>query len=217
MTYKTQVEIDHFVIAATSLETGVNHIEKKLGVTMPFGGTHLKMGTHNHLMRIAESVFLEVIAINTDIKPERTPRWFDLDNPQMQNHISQEPKLITWVIRTNNIEKTVKTANIPINNIETVSRGNLTWKITVPKDGSLREDGLFPTFIQWPDDVKPWENMKDLGIRFEQATLKHPAPENLQKSIENIGISDTRISFKKSENKYIKLELQKPNNEKIII
>ena len=214
---KTLVEIDHFVIAAITLEAGVKYIEKKLGVTMPFGGTHQKMATHNHLMRIGESVFLELIAINPDIKPQREPRWYNLDNQEMQNRIAEQPKLITWVIRTDNLEQSIKTANIPISDIETVSRGNLTWKITVPEDGSLQEEGIFPTIIQWPENVKPWEQMKDLGIKFDKATLYHPSLDQLQQNLKNIGLSDSRIAFNQSKKKVIKLELSKTDNIKITI
>jgi len=69
------VNLDHLVIAASSLEQGVDYVRKMLGVDIPFGGVHSAMGTHNHLMQLGNSVFLEVIAINNEIAaqgPEET-------------------------------------------------------------------------------------------------------------------------------------------------
>jgi hypothetical protein len=45
-----RTRIDHLVIGASSLDQGVAYVEAVLGATMPFGGVHLQMGTHNHLM-----------------------------------------------------------------------------------------------------------------------------------------------------------------------
>ena len=70
--------IDHLVIAAGTLEQGVAYVRECLGVSMPFGGVHAKMGTHNHLMQLGNDSFLEVIAINRDIEPPDRPRWFGM-------------------------------------------------------------------------------------------------------------------------------------------
>jgi hypothetical protein len=53
---------DHLTVAASSLEAGVAHVERCLGVVVPPGGAHPLMATHNHLMRLGEGAFLEIIA-----------------------------------------------------------------------------------------------------------------------------------------------------------
>ncbi|MEE8364674.1 MAG: VOC family protein [Gammaproteobacteria bacterium] len=40
------------VIAADSLEQGVDYVRSTLGVDIPRGGVHQTMGTHNHLMQL---------------------------------------------------------------------------------------------------------------------------------------------------------------------
>ena len=56
------LSLDHLVVAALTLEAGVDHVFRSLGVAIPPGGAHPLMGTHNHLMQLGEGVFLEVIA-----------------------------------------------------------------------------------------------------------------------------------------------------------
>ena len=84
-------QIDHLVVAAHSLQQGVEWCEATLGITPAAGGEHEKYGTHNRLFKIATPAFpvayLEIIAINPDAVIEKKPpptRWFDLDNPQLQ-------------------------------------------------------------------------------------------------------------------------------------
>ena len=46
---------------------------------MQVGGEHPRMGTHNLLLRLGDSVFLEVLSPNPDAPPPSRPRWFGLD------------------------------------------------------------------------------------------------------------------------------------------
>lgn len=199
-------EPDHFVIAARTLKEGVDYIHSKLGVVIPKGGEHPKMGTHNHLMNLGNT-FLEIIAINPDQQPQRMPRWYNLDSEQLQKQLSQSPKLITWVVRTNNIEEAASKTSINLGKIEKVSRGNLTWKITVPEDGSLPENGIFPTLIQWPENVKPWENMQNLGYNFLKLQISHPSPQMIAGELSRLSHDNADIEISESKNTTLQLQL----------
>ena len=59
-------ELDHLVIGAATLAEGVAWLEDRLGVTVPAGGKHPLMGTHNRLMQLGHGTFLEIIAIDPD-------------------------------------------------------------------------------------------------------------------------------------------------------
>jgi hypothetical protein len=71
--------LDHFTIAALTLEQGVEHVWRYLSVVISSGGRHPLIGTHNSLMRLDETMFLEILAPNPDATPQRT-RWFSLDD-----------------------------------------------------------------------------------------------------------------------------------------
>lgn len=176
-------QFDHIAIAADNLAQGVAFIEQKFNVKIPFGGTHDQMGTHNHLMQIGEGIFLELIAINPNAKPPEAPqkRWFNLDDPHLQQQLKHSPKLVTWIARTPHINAETTKLNTNIGDIHHVSRGSLNWQITIAQNGKLAENGLFPTLIQWQNNQTPASHMADLGIKLKSFTLTHPQPESLTK------------------------------------
>ena len=63
---------------------------------MPAGGAHPLMGTHNHLLRLGETLFLEVIAPDPAAGPSLRPRWFALDDPRVRAELTASPRLTTW-------------------------------------------------------------------------------------------------------------------------
>src|SRR5262249_53180740 len=74
------LQLDHIAIAADSLAAGVAYAEAALGVKIPYGGAHPLMGTHNHLLRLGDNVFLEIIAPDPAAGPLTRRRWFALDD-----------------------------------------------------------------------------------------------------------------------------------------
>ncbi|HSQ04485.1 MAG TPA: VOC family protein, partial [Burkholderiales bacterium] len=143
--------IDHLVVTAPSLATGVEYVQDILGVILQRGGEHARMSTHNALLRLGPALYLEVIAVNPRaMKPER-PRWFELDH--LAPHA--EPRLATWVARTNDIRAAAMASSIPLGAVESMSRGALSWLITIPPDGSLPHNGIAPSLIEWHTAVHP--------------------------------------------------------------
>jgi hypothetical protein len=64
-------QIDHLVFAAPDLEDGVNEVEARFGVRAGDGGQHLGQGTHNKLLALGPTTYLENRAAGFD------PRvWF---------------------------------------------------------------------------------------------------------------------------------------------
>lgn len=180
-------QFDHLVIAADNLEQGIEYIEQKFNAKIPFGGAHDQMGTHNHLMQIGHGIFLELIAINPTATPPTPPqkRWFNLDNPTLQKQLKNQPLLVTWVARTNNLQAEIKHLKVDIGKIHNVSRGNLSWQITIPQNGAPTEHGLFPPLIEWQNNQSPAPKMANLGIKLQQFTLTHPQPQKLKGLLKN--------------------------------
>ena len=96
--------IDHIVVVASSLDIGIKYVYEKLGVMPQKGGVHEKMGTHNYLLNLGNSTYLEVIAINPDSPKPGRPRWFGLDTIET----AAKPRLLTWVARTDDINAAKK-------------------------------------------------------------------------------------------------------------
>lgn len=135
--------IDHIVITAPNLAVGVEFVRRSLGVMPQVGGEHPKTGTHNYFLRLGEKVYLEIISVNPDAPRPDRPRWFQLD--QMDS--IQAPRLATWIVRTDDIHAAVAASPVSLGNVEPMSRGQLNWLITIPKDGSLPLQGVAPTLI----------------------------------------------------------------------
>ncbi|MHA1164970.1 MAG: VOC family protein [Alphaproteobacteria bacterium] len=180
-------ELDHIVIAARSLEDGAAHLEEMLGLRVPAGGNHPLMGTHNCLMQIGGGAFLEIIAIDPDAPRPDRPRWYSLDDAQVQARIAERPALLTWVVRTDDIAGAAAASLISPGPIEEGRRGDRVWSITIPRDGAMPEGGLFPTLIEWHDFNGPASNMTDLDCRLEALKIYHPDPERLTAALGAIG------------------------------
>ena len=60
--------VDHLIVLAADLDSGVAWCERTLGITPTAGGEHPLMGTHNRIFDIScpahPRAYLEIIAIN---------------------------------------------------------------------------------------------------------------------------------------------------------
>lgn len=182
--------LDHIAIGARTLDEGVHVLKRSLGVELPFGGEHPRMGTHNCLTKMDGDSFLELIAI--DPKAPRPPqaRWFDLDNVDLQVSLCKGPRPIAWIARTRNIEAVLDRAlraGLDLGRPVEMTRGDLRWRIAIRDDGRLPEGGALPVIIQWPDGPHPARRMTDLGLRLRALRLRHPRPPTLRAKLKAIG------------------------------
>jgi len=184
---------DHLVVCAQTCAQGVSWIDELCGVTLPAGGNHPLMATHNHLSALSDNSFIEVIACDpTAAEPDRA-RWFALDDAQHQARLAKKPVLTTWVVATDNLDSALQVAQrsgidagVPVE----LTRGNLNWRIGLRDDGSLACDGVFPILIEWPEGMNPVQQMKDQGIRLDELSLKHPRPEFLHNALSALNVAD---------------------------
>jgi hypothetical protein len=176
--------LDHICVVAPSLEAGAAWILDRLGVEPRPGGEHARMGTHNRLLHLGESMYLEVIAVNPAAPKPHRPRWFALDLLEPDS----PPKLAAWVARTGDIHAAVSALPESLGAIETMSRGALEWLITIPADGSLPMDGVAPALIEWHTDTHPALLLDDLGLSLAKLELHHPEPERLDRLLRALKI-----------------------------
>ena len=211
-------QIDHLVVAATSLEQGVQWCEALFGITPALGGEHGLFGTHNRLFKIATPKFsmayFEIIAINpAAVRSKKTTtlhphRWFDLDNPELQKSISKEPRLIHFVASSPDIKAARMALRMEgidrgpaIHAERQTSKGLLHWQISVRADGQRLFDGALPTLIQWgkPDATEPLRlhprnTLPRSGVTLQSIDITHPSAEKLQTAYASIGLNGISIS-----------------------
>lgn len=180
-------EIDHIAVAAHTLDQGTAYVRSVLGIEMPYGGKHPRMGTHNRLLRLGDALYIEVIAIDPDAPAPSRPRWFQLDDPALQAELRLAPRIVTWLVRTTDIAETVRQCSWASGAIEPMERGALRWRITVPSDGALVGDGMLPSVLQWEDEVHPATRMPDSGCTLERLEAAHPDPASYRRDLSSIG------------------------------
>lgn len=179
-------ELDHVVVVAPSLAMGRAWVEERLGVALEAGGRHVRMGTHNALLRLGPTVYLEVISIDPDLPPPGRPRWFALDRLRP----SDPPRLATWVARTDTIEDAVAACPEPLGEILPMTRDDLTWRIAVPPDGALRRGGVVPGLIGWESGRHPASRLEDRGCTLLGLSATVPAPERdpIEAALASLGL-----------------------------
>lgn len=184
---------DHLVVTAASCEQGVSWLQASSGISIPVGGHHPLMGTHNHLTALADDQFLEIIAIDPKAKTPDRARWFQLDDKAHQAKLAVAPALTTWVAATNNLDESLDAVRqlgidpgVPV----ALTRGDLHWRLALKEDGSLAYDGIFPILIEWPAEVNPVSQMQDQGIRLENLVASHPQAALLSSALERLGLAE---------------------------
>ena len=70
-----------------------------------------------------------------------------------------------------------------------MSRGELTWKLTIPDSGVQPFAGLFLAFIEWDGEPHPSVNMVFPGPRLKSVVLRHPRPKELESVLQALGIA----------------------------
>lgn len=174
--------IDHLVVTAPTLEAGAAFVQHALGVEPQPGGEHPAMVTHNCLLSLGESLYLEVISANPAAPAPVRPRWFGLDHLD-HNSVAG---LSAWVVRVLDIEAAVIDCSEMLGEIEPMSRGNLNWRITIPSDGVVPVDGVAPALIEWRAEQHPAGLLSECGLSLLELTLYHPQPARIGRLLASI-------------------------------
>jgi hypothetical protein len=185
-----RVLLDHVVIAAASLEQGILYAADALGVSVPHGGRHIAMGTHNAVAQAGSDRFIEILAVDpAGIRPGR-PRWFGLDVLLAQQDVVVAPHLAAWVASTSDIDASLaaaRDAGLDLGRPVGMSRGDLHWRISMRDDGQLPESGTLPILIEWPEGPHPFHRMRDIGLTLDSIMLRHPEPDRLTHWLDRLG------------------------------
>lgn len=211
-----QNKIDHIVIGADSLEQGIAALELSLGVALPRGSKHDAMSTHNCVAPVGFERFIEILSIDPDVPAPARVRWFDMDNPDVQARFKAAAGAHCWVVGTNDLDALIENSPVDLGEVVFFSRGERSWRLTIPKDGSLLEDGLIPSFIEWSPGPHPSTGMADVGLALQEVVLTHPNPNWLSDILEQLGVAEL-ASVVKGEKKSIAFTMQKQNGDRVVL
>ncbi|UWQ63821.1 VOC family protein [Leisingera caerulea] len=183
--------LDHLAVAGQTLQEAVAHTEEALGIPLGPGGQHARYGTHNRLIGLEDGLYLEAIAINPDARPQEQPRWFNLDR------FEGPARLSNWILRSQDLAAEKHMLPPHAQRHVSMQRGDLSWLMTVPADGLLPFDNLFPAVLQWQAEP-PAGKLPQSGCRLTRLVLSHPEAAELQTALDRI-LNDPRLKVEAGE------------------
>ncbi len=82
--------VDHLIFLAPDLDRGMDHVENLLGIRPVRGGRHPAFGTHNALLSLGPSTYLEVMASDPGLpRPSRGVLFGDCATQARSTHRRQ--------------------------------------------------------------------------------------------------------------------------------
>jgi hypothetical protein len=185
--------IDHLIITVSDLKTGMDYVENLLGVRPIIGGRHPKLGTHNALVSLGETIYLEIVAPDPELAAPERGRF-------LEGSFDNTPKLATWVMRTEEIEALASHTSQHGLDLGEVQQGKretpdgkiISWKLTDPYEWA--HDGAIPFLISWGDTPHPASTTPIAG-EFINLIVESPEPEQLKKTFNLLGVN---IEIKKA-------------------
>lgn len=172
--------VDHLLYGAPDLETGIDEIERVLGVRPVPGGRHPAYGTRNALLSLGPACYLEVIAPDRGLPRPDRGLGFGIEG-------IASPRLVTWAMPSREIETAAERA--ALGPVESGSRERddgtvLHWRLTDPY--AERMGGVIPFLIDWGETPHPAEAAPG-GGRLVDLRLEHPAPEGIRRMLATLG------------------------------
>jgi hypothetical protein len=197
--------IDHLMFAASDLESGMDKVEELLGVRPAPGGQHQGFGTHNALLALGEKVYLEVIAPDPELEPPARGLLPDFLEP--------EPHLVTWIIRSGEIEtlsRELTEAGYPTGKVypgrrETPDGTIIKWKLTDPYAMPL--GGAVPFLIDWGSSPHPCEQAP-LGGKLSGLRIEHPDPASVDEAMDVLSV---KMDVRQAPNFNLVATIETPN------
>ena len=177
---------DHLVYTAPNLEEAIDNLAERLGVRPSAGGRHPN-GTHNALLALSNSCYLEIIAPDPTQSRQDSGQAlaFGLDRPQV-------PRLATWAVLAPSLEEVARASQaagydpgVAIDGGRERPDGvKLSWRTT--KRPETQEgwpppgDGLVPFLIEWGPETPHPSSTSAQGVRLLELSLFHPRPAEVQ-------------------------------------
>ncbi|MEZ4930829.1 MAG: VOC family protein [Saprospiraceae bacterium] len=184
---RTLDNVDHLVYAVPNLEKAIVELEKKLGVTPVLGGQHRTQGTHNALVHLGKSCYLEIIAPDPTNDTFSGQRWMGID-------LVTEPKITRWAVKSNDLGRDsayLATVDPRLGELKGGTRKKpdgtkLIWKATVTLPEPEVE--VLPFVIDWKGADHPTNSLPQVCKLIELRGM-HPTPFMIAAAVASLNIS----------------------------
>jgi Glyoxalase-like domain len=197
------LKLDHLTVIAPSLAEGVLHVQTCLDLDVPFGQRHPYMGTHNHLLQLGDTVYLEIVAIDPASAPPNHRRWFGLDaQEKVRSDWAEGRRLRGWVARTDQIDTVIAGRREIFGAKIGLPPTNSTFDFAMPDDGSLPLDGAAPSIIDRRGRSRSMSTIADRGVRLTSFTLDHADPLRIKALYRSLGVDRPPVVTRGSNLKY---------------
>ncbi|MEU8636724.1 VOC family protein [Amycolatopsis sp. NPDC048633] len=176
--------LDHLVYAGPDLAEAVARVTELTGVTPAPGGSHVGLGTANHLADLGAGMYLEVIGPDPAQPEPENPRPFGIDD-------LTGPALVAWAVRTTDLDATIKNARahgFDPGDAREMSRETqdgelLRWRLTPPSTPGT----LHPFLIDW--GTTPHPTTRGLpSLPLLMVTGTHPDPDSVLAVTDALGL-----------------------------
>ncbi|MGB3468446.1 MAG: VOC family protein [Cyclobacteriaceae bacterium] len=177
--------IDHIVYAVSELEAGMDHIEDCLGVRPVYGGKHPQQGTHNAIVAIGQSQYLEILAPDPDNDSIPPPRWMGIDRPG-------KDEITRWALKSDNINRDVKILGTLGETYLHTKEGQrmtatgdlLKWQLSMPS-ASPRID-VVPFLLDWGASQHPATGLDQL-CKIISFDIYHTETAKINRVLQQLG------------------------------
>ncbi len=204
------VELDHLVYAVPDLESAVADFEATTGLRPVRGGSHAGRGTANYLVGLG-AAYLEIIGPDPAQPDHIGPRPFGVE-------VDAEPRLVTWAVRTTDIDAAVADARragfdpgaVAAMSRRTPSGELLEWRLT--DTDTQRLDGLIPFLIDWGATTHPTSgDLPQAELTDFRAT--HPDPPEVRRVL---GLLGADLPVDAAHDATLRAVLQTPRGERTL-
>lgn len=151
------MKVDHLVVGAADLDTGIAWVEERLGVAPVPGGVHDGVGTRNALLGLGPDQYLEVLALD----PAQAGRFGDLADTVA---LMDDPRLYTLAVASSDLADPIPMMRTRPDGVE------LRWAL------SFTRTPLF--FIDWMGSPHPSTSGLPDGGRITSVTVTTPEPDS---------------------------------------
>jgi hypothetical protein len=189
---QAEAVLDHLVLAAPDLGEAVAWFARLTGVEPVPGGSHVGLGTANHLVDLGGGGYLEIIGPDPDRGDPEQPRPFGIDGLEV-------PRIVSWAIRTGDLDGLVAEARAggydpgePLAMSRRTADGDLLeWRLTMPRFDY--GEGVVPFLIDWGSTPHP--TSRDLPrTELLELRARHPDPSSVRPALATLG-ADLRVDF----------------------